>query len=177
MVGSGNVSAPKIVGRIFSAPVVIGQWERWRLEGYPCQPSEWLFSNVHVEYSAISGLSGVPRGTGQGSHGPVTHVFEVSRYRQRRGDIEAEGHRALQEVDMKGPGRGSLEDRMREDIAICHHDRYLPWARALAEKDDISLPLVNDVAVDGVSVNTACRQRQVGYRFDHEKGQSDEQQA
>ena len=78
---------------------------------------------------------------------------------------------------MKGPGRGSLEDRMREDIAICHHDRYLPWARALAEKDDISLPLVIDVAVDGVSVNTACRQRQVGYRFDHEKGQSDEQQA
>ena len=144
MAGSGNGSAPKIVGRIFSAPVVIGQWERWRLEGYPCQPSEWLFSNVHVEYSAISGLSGVPA--------------------PGRGDIEAEGHRALQEVDMKGPGRGSLEDRMREDIAICHHDRYLPWARALAEKDDISLPLVIDVAVDGVAVNTACRQRQVGYR-------------
>jgi len=37
--------------------------------------------------------------------------------------------------------------------------------------------LVINVAVDGVSVNTACRQRQVGYRFYHEKGQSDEQQA
>ncbi len=29
-----------------------------------------------------------------------------------------------------------------------------------------------NVAVDGVSVNTACRQRQVGYRFDHEKGKA-----
>ena len=64
----------------------------------------------------------------------------------------------------KGPGRGCSEDRMAEDIAIWHHDRYIPWARALAKKDNICLPLVIDVAVDGVAVNTACRQRQVGYR-------------
>ena len=31
-------------------------------------------------------------------YGPDTHGFEVSRYHQRRGDIEAEGHRALQEA-------------------------------------------------------------------------------
>ena len=46
---------------------------------------------------------------------------------------------------MKGPGRGSLEDRMREDIAICYHDRYLPWSRALTKKDDISLPLPDEL--------------------------------
>ena len=63
----------------------------------------------------------------------------------------------------KGPGRGSPEDRMPEDIAIRHHDRYLPWTRALAEKDDISLPLVIDVAVDGISVNAACHHRRIGY--------------
>ncbi len=63
----------------------------------------------------------------------------------------------------KGPGRGSVEDRMPEEIAIWHHDRYLPWVRALAKKDDISLPLLIDVAVDGVSVNAACRHRRVGY--------------
>ena len=63
----------------------------------------------------------------------------------------------------KGPGRGSSEDRMSEEIAVLHHDRYIPWARALAKKDDISLPLVIDVAVDGQSVNTACRHRRVGY--------------
>ncbi len=33
------------------------------------------------------------------------------------------------------------------------------------------------VAVDGVSVNTACRQRQVGYRFDHEKCKDHETEA
>ena len=63
----------------------------------------------------------------------------------------------------KGSGRGFAEDRMSEEIAILHHDRYIPWTRALAKQDDISLPLVIDVAVDGVSVNRACRRRRVGY--------------
>jgi hypothetical protein len=62
-----------------------------------------------------------------------------------------------------GPGRGSPADRMPEKIAMWHHDRYLPWTRALANKDDTSLPLIIDVAVDGLSVNTACRYRRVGY--------------
>ena len=65
----------------------------------------------------------------------------------------------------RGPKhRGSPEDQMPEEIATWHHDRYLPWARALAQKDDISLPLVIDVAVDGHSVNAACRYRRVGYQ-------------
>ena len=63
----------------------------------------------------------------------------------------------------QSPKRGIIEDRMSEDIAMLRHDRYLPWSRALAEKDNVSLPLVIDVAVDGVSVNRACRHRRVGY--------------
>ncbi len=64
----------------------------------------------------------------------------------------------------KGPGRGSPEDRMPEQLAIWRHDRYLPWKEALGKKDGISLPLIIDVAVDGHSVNAACRYRRVGYQ-------------
>ena len=63
----------------------------------------------------------------------------------------------------QSPKRGVIEDRMPEEIAMLRHDRYLPWSTALAGKDDISLPLVIDVAVDGVSVNRACRHRRIGY--------------
>lgn len=63
----------------------------------------------------------------------------------------------------QSPRRGIIEDRMPEDIAMLRHDRYLPWSRALAGKDNVSLPLVIDVAVDGVSVNRACRRHRIGY--------------